>query len=94
MTCLEISLNPSPLAFARMPRAEAPGASLAAEVSADQDMGGRMACPGAGVKGNKKAIVLRLFFSSHIAAFYGMKIFHSRGSSGSIRGTLPGSDVL
>jgi hypothetical protein len=57
-------------------------------------MGGRMACPGAGVKGNKKAMVIWPFFTSHITPFYGMEILHSRGSSGSIRGTLPGSDVL
>jgi hypothetical protein len=66
-----------------MPRAEAPGASLAAELSADQAMGGRLACPGAGVKGNEKAMVLRLFFSSHIAAFYGILIFHFWSLSGS-----------
>jgi hypothetical protein len=47
--------------------------------SGDQDMGGRMACPGVGVKGNKKAMVIWPFFTSHITAFYGMEIFHYRG---------------
>jgi hypothetical protein len=55
-------------------------------------MGCRMACPGGGVKGNKKATVIRPFFSSHIDGLYGILTFRFCKREGSICRILPGSE--